>query len=79
MYPMMEMGELAICGTPAICKYLCRNANKLIGKKEDHLIQSQIDQFVNWTHGTLMQTVDQVMLGIYGHPVNDSSWKEALK
>ena len=26
-----------------------------------------------------MQTVDQVMLGIYGHPVNDGSWKEALK
>lgn len=52
MYPMMEMGEMAICGAPAICKYLCRSAKKLIG--DDGLAQSQIDQYVNWTHGTLM-------------------------
>jgi len=31
MYPMMEMGEVAICGAPAICKYLCRSAKKFIG------------------------------------------------
>jgi len=41
MYPMMEMGEMAICGAPAICKYLCRSAKKLIG--DDGLAQSQID------------------------------------
>ena len=31
MFPMMELGEGAISGTPAIVKYLCRQAKKLIG------------------------------------------------
>lgn len=75
---MLETDAGNICGAIPVCKYLCRSAKKLYASGSP-LDNALVDQWVNWACTTLMPNLDQVMLGVYGHEVYDSSWKEALK
>ena len=81
MMPMLETKEGTICGAIPVCKFMCRQANKLYstGSPIDCAL---VDQWVNWASTNMIPNLEQVLAGIYGHPehqIYDSDWKEALK